>query len=303
MSFAPAVARQCEIEIAGPPDAPVIAILGGISSSRHVAPTAANPAEGWWSEVVGPRRGVDTLRFRVVSVDYIDDAGSGADLSTYDQAVALCGALDESGIGRLHALVGASYGGMVGLAFAALFPERIDRLVVISAAHESSPAATIHHVVQRQVVELGWRAGLGTEAVVIARAAATSTYTSALELSRRFAHADPHDRLGAIEQALVHAGERFAARCTAARFYALSRSLDLHSVDPALVTCDTTLIGVNQDLLVPPRQLRELASRLGGPCTIELVDSIYGHDAFLEDHSVIAPIIHQALTKPERETT
>src|SRR5215217_1142391 len=81
------------IEITGPIGAPVVVVLGGISSSRHVTATAANPAAGWWNEFVGPAKPIDTLEFRVVSMDYLGGIGDEA-LSTHHQASALLDTLD-----------------------------------------------------------------------------------------------------------------------------------------------------------------------------------------------------------------
>ena len=286
----------CKLEITGAPGAPVVTVLGGISSSRHVTATASNPAPGWWNDFVGPGRPIDTLRFRAVSMDYIDvSAGS---LSTRDQASALIAALDDAGIGQLHAVVGASYGGMVALALAELDPSRVERLIVISSAHQSSAGATAQRSLQRKVVELGFRAGLQAEALVIARGMAMTTYSTPVELASRFRSEDPARRESEIDRFLTLAGVRFAERCAPERFLSLSRSLDLHWVDPRSITTDMTLIGVLEDALVPPSQLRELARDIGGLCELELVSSPYGHDAFLEDQSLFAPIVKRALTQP-----
>ena len=281
------------VECTGPADAPVVLVLGGISSSRHVTSTRENPSRGWWSNVVGSGRAIDTERFRVVSADYI--ARSDGDVTTYDQARALIAALDDEGIEHLHAVVGASYGGMVALALASLDPERVERLIIVSAAHESSAFATAQRVLQRRVVKLGIQSGLATEALAIARGIATTTYTSPDELASRFASRWAPVRLEQITCALDDAGRRFTKQCTPERFLSLSRSLDLHYVEPRTIVSQTTLIGVEQDLLVPPSQLRELAGKIAGPCTLELVDSISAHDAFLADHELIAPIIECAL--------
>ena len=286
----------CNLEITGAPGAPVVAVLGGISSSRHVTATAANPSRGWWNDFVGPGRPIDTLHFRVVGMDYID--GSAGLLSTRDQASALIDALHDAGIRQVHAAVGASYGGMVALALGELDPSRVERLIVISSAHQSSAAATAQRSLQRKVVELGFRAGLQTEALVIARGMAMTTYSTPVELASRFRSDDPVRRESEIDRFLTLAGVRFAERCAPERFLSLSRSLDLHSVDPRSITSDTTLIGVIEDALVPPSQLRDLAREISGSCELELVSSPCGHDAFLEDQSLIAPIVKRALTQP-----
>jgi homoserine O-acetyltransferase len=276
------------LEITGAVDAPVVVVLGGISSSRHVTATAANPSPGWWNEFVGPGRAIDTLEFRIASIDY--DA-----LSTHEQASALIDALRGENITRLHAVVGASYGGMVALALAELYPSLTERLIVIGAAHESTPSATAQRSLQRKVVELGLRSGLELEALGIARGMAVTTYSTPGDLESRFDFDDPIEREREIERFLTLTGAQFTSRCAPERFLDLSRSLDHHYVNASSITCPTTIIGVLEDFLVPPSQLTELASRIAGPCELSLLSSIYGHDAFLEDQSLIAPIVKRAL--------
>lgn len=289
-------AQRCKIEITGHHDSPVVVVLGGISSSRHVTATACNPLPGWWNDFVGPAKSVDTLRYRVVSMDYIDAPCADEPVSTFDQAAALLRGLDDNGIDEIHAVIGASYGGMVSLALGAFASTRIGRLIVISAAHESAPSAIANRSLQRQVVELGVKSGHEHDALVIARGMAMTTYSTPAGMTARFAANDVLERERKVEEFLLLAGAQFADRCRPGRFLALSRSLDAHRVDPSLITCDTTLVGVIEDALVPPTQLYELASTISGSCELNLISSIHGHDAFLEDQGQVAPIVERALS-------
>jgi homoserine O-acetyltransferase len=55
------------------------------------------------------------------------------------------------------------------------------------------------------------------------------------------------------------------------------------------------LIGFPTDRLVPLADLCELQRRLRGPATLEVVDSPYGHDAFLKETGKLAPLLRQAI--------
>src|SRR6476619_4568772 len=129
---------DASFEIVGPADAPVVVVLGGISASRHVTSSSANPRPGWWEQFCGPGRAINTDRFRILSIDYRGEGSDGHSLTTYDQALALISALDSAGVQSARAIVGASYGGMIALAFGAIAPKRVRRLVVIVAANESA---------------------------------------------------------------------------------------------------------------------------------------------------------------------
>jgi homoserine O-acetyltransferase len=291
-------AAQVRFEIVGPRGAPVIAVLGGISASKHVTSSVSDPSRGWWEEVVGAGRAIDTRQFQIIGIDYVTGAESNSPVTTADQAEALAAALDQAGVRALHAVVGASYGGMVALAFGIGFPQRAKRLIVISAAHESDPLATALRHLQRRVVELGSAVGRERDGLAIARGIAMTSYLTPRHFEERVAGSDRsdssvvEDRIGSY---LKTRGEQFAEKWTPERYNALSLSLDLHKIRPEDVIVPTTVIAITGDRLVPVAQSRELALRLGGPSQLIELDSSLGHDAFLGDSGRIAPLITELL--------
>ena len=273
-------------EIVGTRGAPVIAVLGGISASKHVTSSPLDASLGWWEDVVGPGRAIDTRKFQVLGIDYVTTGRGGAPVTTIDQAEALATALDRAGVHSLHAVVGASYGGMVALAFGARYARRTKRLVVISAAHERDPIATALRHLQRRVVALGNAVGRERDGLAIARGIAMTSYLTPRHFEERLEGCDREDsrvvedRIGSYLKAN---GEEFAEQWTSERYNALSLSLDLHKIRPEDVTVPTTVIAITSDRLVGVAQSRELANRLGGPSQLIELDSSLGHDAFLGD--------------------
>ena len=285
-------------EIIGPPTAPVVVVLGGISATKHVTASASDPTPGWWEDVVGPARAIDTRQFRVLGIDYATNGSSAGTATTFDQADAIAAALDQVGVHRAHAVVGASYGGMVALAFGVKFAARTNRLIVISAAHESDPIATALRHLQRRVVALGSATGLERDGLAIARGIAMTSYLTPSYFEERIADCDRNDSRvieNRIGNYLKTRGEKFADQWTAERYNALSLSLDLHQIRPEEVTVPTTVIAVSGDRLVPIAQSRDLARRLAGPSQLIELDSSLGHDAFLGDSSRIAPFVNELL--------
>ena len=80
---------EVDYEITGPDGAPVIAVLGGISASKHVTSSPTDLRDGWWQTVVGAQRAIDTRKFRVISIDYLAHTVGQQPVTTEDQAVAL----------------------------------------------------------------------------------------------------------------------------------------------------------------------------------------------------------------------
>jgi homoserine O-acetyltransferase len=152
--------------------------------------------------------------------------------------------------------------------------------------------------VQRGIVRLGQATGEVDQALSLARQLAMTTYRGSAEFGRRFT-GEPQwrgDRFHfPVEDYLDHAGQRFVERFDADRFLALSESIDLHEGAPEQVHAPSTLIGFPSDRLVPLADLCELQRRLHGPATLEVVESPYGHDAFLKEPEQLVPLLRQAL--------
>ena len=297
------IARPVRHELTGAQGAPVILALGGISADRHICAHSRDSRAGWWSSSAGEGKALDTRRFQLLGVEYLD-GGARPDgrperiVSTHDQADAIAALLDALGIERLHAVVGASYGGMVALAFAERYPRLLERLVVIGAAHTTHPLTTAWRVTQRRIVELGLDTGRARDALIIARGLAMTTYRSAREFGERFtndAHLMSNDATFPVESYLRHQGERFAARFTPARFLALSLSSDLHTVDPTAIRTPTVVVAQESDLVVPREQTDDLAQTLGGPSQLVELASVHGHDAFLTEPTSLGAILDNAL--------
>jgi homoserine O-acetyltransferase len=272
---------------------PVVLALGGISATRKVF-DPRDPREGWWREIVGPGKALDTDRVAILGMDYLGGSGAstgpaaGADfpsISSYDQADAALRLLDHLRIDKVAAIVGASYGGMVALAFGERYAARVGRLVVISAADMPHPMATAWRSVQRNIARLGVAAGRPGEGLELARALAMSTYRSPEEFVARFRGAprrEDNRYVFPVEEYLSARGRDYAARNRPESFICLSESIDLHQVEAARVTVRTEVIAVREDQLVPLADMRAMTARLPDARLHEF-SSLLGHDAFLKE--------------------
>ena len=305
-----AAGRPLGYTLHGDSDRPVVVVLGGISAHRHVVSAHEPAGTGWWDSVVREGGGIDLDRYRVLGFDYLGgngatfgphhliDAAGYPRIDTHDQARAIAAVLDALGVERVLGVVGASYGGMVALAFASLFGERVGGAVLIGAAHRAHPAATAYRSVQRRIVRFALEHGSPDEGLRIARALGVVTYRTPEELAARFD--GPPTWTGdelrfPVESYLAHQGARFAARFSPWSYLRLSESLDLHRVDPRTIHVPVTLVSVASDGLVPPAQTAELRNALAGPAELVTLRSAYGHDAFLKEPVAISSIVRTAL--------
>jgi len=144
-----------------------ILLFHALSGSHHAAGT--NPEipgigdlwqpelhQGWWEDMIGPGKAIDTDHFFVICPNYLGgcygstgpastnpDTGSPwgssfPSVSAADQVNAFALLLDSLGIGKLHAVIGPSVGGLVALTFATRLPERVRNVVSIAAGFKTT---------------------------------------------------------------------------------------------------------------------------------------------------------------------
>ena len=278
----------------GPQCAPVVIVLGGISAGRDIG--------SWWKEQCGEQRALDPRERRLVSIDWLggSDRSSGPrdatdfpTIDSIDQANALLALLNHLSIAHVDAIIGASYGGCVGQHLASLLGSRLRTLVVIGAAHRAGPWALALRQLQRAgIAAAGDGADARREALKRARQLAVLGYRTAAELERRFGGTDPRE--GVLGWLDAH-GERFANRFDPESFLRLSASLDAHECTPESISVTTTVVAIDEDLIVPIALAAEFTRRLRGRANLVTLQSEYGHDAFLKEESAIADILRIAL--------
>jgi homoserine O-acetyltransferase/O-succinyltransferase len=282
-------------ETLGPVDAPVFVVAGGISAHKHVLASAAYPEPGWWQTQNG--NSLDPTCARIVAIDWLGaDGALDIPIDTADQADAIAAVLDALRIAVVEAFVGASYGAMVGLQFAARHPQRLRKLIAISGAHRSHPYASAWRALQRRIVGLGQLQCDEAQGLSLARQLAMLSYRTPAEFAERFDAAPTlvHERVRvAAEDYLEHCGNVYVARTEPSAFLRLSESIDLHRIDPSDVRTPTFVIGAIEDRLVPVEDLYDLVERLPS-AKIRLLRSKYGHDAFLAEPIGIAEALVEA---------
>ncbi|MGE0113870.1 MAG: homoserine O-succinyltransferase [Steroidobacteraceae bacterium] len=301
---------QIAWRLEGASNAPVVLVLGGISAGRQVvANNEIAAAQGWWKEVMGPERALDTRQYRVLGIDFLGGSGLSTgpspgqrdfpSISAYDQVEVLRQLLAHLQIASLHAVIGASYGGMVALAMGERAPQLAQRLVVISAAHRTHPMATAWRSVQRAMVRYAAAHGEGSQGLRLARALAMATYRSPAEFVQRFSGKPERTAEGfrfPVEQYLFSRGDAYAATYVPESFVCLSESIDLHRVAPAAIRVPTTLVAIREDQLVPLSDMQELQKQLSGPSELIELSSLYGHDAFLKETEALRAVFAKALS-------
>ncbi|WP_288252917.1 homoserine O-acetyltransferase [uncultured Hydrogenophaga sp.] len=155
-----------------------VLVCHALNASHHVAGWHADASgqplarsEGWWNNMIGPGKPVDTDRFFVIGVNNLGSCfGStgpthnnpatgqawGADfpvVTVEDWVEAQARLLDAMGIQTLAAVMGGSLGGMQALAWTLQYPERVRHAVVVaSAPNLTAENIAFNEVARRAIV-------------------------------------------------------------------------------------------------------------------------------------------------------
>jgi homoserine O-acetyltransferase len=242
-----------------------VLIFTGMSPSAHASSSPEDPSPGWWEEIVGPSRPIDTRRWFVICVNSLGSCFGSTGPASVNPAtgkpygtsfpvltledIANAGkfVLDQFGIGKLHTLVGPSMGGMTSLAFAIQHPGRLRNLVLISTAARSLPFAIAMRSLQRELIrrDPDWKEGAyqpdpgPIAGMRLARKLGMITYRSAREWEQRFGRerVDGERQAGnafaldfEVESYLEAHARKFTGQFDANSYLYLSRASDLFDV-------------------------------------------------------------------------
>ncbi|MFB7508514.1 homoserine O-acetyltransferase MetX [Streptomyces broussonetiae] len=246
------------------PDASnAVLVLHALTGDSHAAGPAGpgHPSPGWWDELVGPGRALDTDRWFVVAPNVLGGCqgstgpaaphpdGRGAwggafpFLTQRDQVAAEAGLADALGIARWALVVGGSMGGMRAVEWAVSYPERAGALLLLATTAAASAEQIAWAGIQLHAIRADphWQGGTyhgtGRGPVVglgLARRLAQVTYRSEPELTARFGRSpqDAEDpwRSGRyqVESYLDHHAAKLVRRFDAGSYVVLTEAMNAH---------------------------------------------------------------------------
>jgi homoserine O-acetyltransferase len=248
-----------------------VLICHALNASHHVAGHYAGEAKsaGWWDNMVGPGKPVDTNRFFVIGVNNLGSCfgstgpmhtnpatgkpyGAAFPLVTVEDWVAAQARLAERlGIGQFAAVMGGSLGGMQALAWSIMFPERLRHCIVIASTPKLSAQNIAFNDVARQAIltDPDYRGGdfyehgvVPKNGLKVARMVGHITYLSNDDMAEKFgrklrnaAESDEYKfDFGVdfeIESYLRYQGDKFSEYFDANTYLLITKALDYF--DPA----------------------------------------------------------------------
>jgi homoserine O-acetyltransferase len=248
-----------------------VLICHALNASHHVAGHYAGEAKsaGWWDNMVGPGKPVDTDRFFVIGINNLGSCfGSTGPMHTNpatgkpygaafplvtveDWVAAQARVADRLGIEQFAAVMGGSLGGMQALAWSIMFPERLRHCIVIASTPKLSAQNIAFNDVARQAIltDPDYRGGdfyehgvVPRNGLKVARMVGHITYLSNDDMAEKFGRklrnaAETNDYqfdFGVdfeIESYLRYQGDKFSEYFDANTYLLITKALDYF--DPA----------------------------------------------------------------------
>jgi homoserine O-acetyltransferase len=302
---------------------------------------------GWWDSFIGPNKAIDTNRFFVIVANYVGGCYGSTGPSSinpvtgnpYGSAfpkVGFCDMVDADirllehlGIERLHAVIGASTGGIMCLSLATRYPDMVDIVIPIAAGTRLTSLQTLHNFEQIAAIESdpafagGDYYANGEQPVgglALARMIGHKTFISLGFLKERALSETPEgDGPGTynienpLESYIWHQGRKFIGR-----FDANSYLVNMHAWQTFDLAAEAgvgsfaelfgrssdhhyMLFSIDSDVCFYPEEQEELSGHLkaaGVRHRHVTVHSEKGHDSFLLEPRLYAPHLSDTLTNP-----
>jgi len=245
-----------------------VLVCHALSGDHHCAGWHAESdgKPGWWNNLIGPGKAVDTRRFFVVCANVLGGCQGSTGPSSIDPATgrpygsrfpfvtirdmvdAQKLLLDHLGVAELHAVLGGSMGGMTAMLFATEYPLFTRRQIILASTAKESAQAIAFNEVGRQAImqDPAWnqgdypRDGGPRVGLAIARMMAHITYLSDAGMDRKFGRRKRETTAGEtstfdaqfeVESYLRHQGQSFINRFDANSYLYITRAID--QFDPA----------------------------------------------------------------------
>jgi homoserine O-acetyltransferase len=316
-----------------------VLVIHPLAFDCHVTGDFAGQPQGWWEQLVGPGRAIDTNECYVICPNIIGGCyGStgprfpAPDGQPYLERFPLLTPLDmmrvqqrflrELRIEHLRMVIGPSMGGMLAWEWAIEAGTQIDLVAVVAAPLRTTPLQIGWNWLQRRGVELDIHGNEASSAwgQMVARGVGMLSYRSPVSLEERFGREwfkEPGATLGErgmfnVESWLRHQGRKSARRFDPYTYILFTRAMDLFDVSEgrgSVVTaldrirCRMLVIGISSDQLYPPADVHlgaDILNHLGKPVQFGELRSPHGHDAFLLEIEQLSAILRDSYARKAR---
>ena len=285
-------------------EAPVVMVNHSLTGNSNVS-----GEEGWWSDIIGPKKLIDTELYSVIAFNFPGNGFDDSFLSSYkgwilrDVSKAFKITLDQLGVSELFAAIGGSIGGALAWEMAVSYPHFIRNVIPIACHWEASDWILANVLLQDRLLHNS------KNPIEDARIHAMLCYRTPKSLKYRFNRTtNKQENKFNVETWMLYHGDKLASRFDLRSYKSMNHllgSVDIcHERDSfeALVekvTGNIYIVSIDTDLFFTHEDNRETYRRLLNVkpnVFFKTINSIHGHDAFLIEHEQLINLLEEVFT-------
>lgn len=295
--------------------------------------TANSDVSDWWNGLFGQNQYFDKEEYFVICANVLGSCygttgplSESLDGSIYFLDFPLITTRDMAnvheslrlalGIDQIDLLIGSSLGGQQAQEFAIVLKEKLKQLILIATNAFHSPFGIAFNEAQRLAIDAdsSFRKNIlngGEKGLKAARSIGMLSYRSYEGYQKTQSETDRHKRDEFKASSYQnYQGEKLAKRFNAYSYWYLSKAMDSHNVGRNRISivkalqeikAETLVISISSDLLFPILEQQFLADTIP-KASLEIIDSIFGHDGFLVETELLEMIIDKFLSKTGTST-
>lgn len=270
---------------------PVVLVIHALTGNSNVCGD-----NGWWNDLIGNNKIIDTKRFTVVAFNIPGNGYDGKEenlIENYKDFVAgdiasiFVLGLKQLNIHHLFAIIGGSVGGGIAWELAALNPNLCEHLIPVACDWKSTDWVIANCHIQDAI--------LSNSSLPIsdARMHAMTMYRTPESFSAKFERNQHENGLFYVESWLNHHGNKLTSRFELSAYKLMNqllKTINITKVDndflkvASKISAEIHLVTINSDLLFKPEECWKTYVDLKlvkDNVNIFEIKSIHGHDAFL----------------------
>ena len=280
--------------------APVVLVNHALTGNSDIA----SHEKGWWKEIVGDGKLIDTLKYTVLAFNIPGNGYDGLLIKSYKDFIAKDIArifylvLKALKINQVHAIIGGSLGGAIAWEMAVLYPNFSKYIIPIAADWKTTDWIIGHNSIQESILLNS------KKPIQDARKMAMLFYRTPASLTKRFNRTIKEDSdIFNVASWLTHHGKKLEDRFTIQAYLLMNHLLttinickENESVSDVLETLQSKIIqiAVDSDLFFVKAEnlkTKELLDACNISNEYHEINSVDGHDAFLIEHEQISKFL------------
>ncbi|KGN70451.1 alpha/beta fold hydrolase [Porphyromonas sp. COT-108 OH1349] len=284
-------------ELAGPSlgSAPIVVVNHALTGNSSVT-----GEKGWWNKLISDEGGIPLSHYTIISFNIPGNGYDGREstdpesFSLKDIAALFIKGIESLGITEVYCIIGASMGGSLTWQMAHLRPQLAKKIFPIACDYRASDWLLTQTLIQKQIL------ANSSDPLRDARIHAMSCYRTPQSLNVRFnSTQEEQEQLYDVERWLLYHGDTLKKRFKLSAYKVMTHltysiAVCKTALELAQIHSDIHMVSIDSDLLFTHDRAVDTYNELSdikNNITLDTINSIHGHDAFLMEYEQLNRIV------------